>query len=250
MSSLITTVAGFEIRYYGVLLALAFIAAYFILKKLGNEEGIKAELTEDYLIYMMLGILIGARLFHVFFYNWAYFSQDFIKIFYVWQGGLASHGGIFGGALANYLFTKKHNLSFYKMSDLAVIPVALGAACVRVGNFTNAELVGKITNVSWATSFDGAQGTRHPVQLYQAASNFLLFIILATTRAKTKMQEGALTWIFLLLYGVTRFATEFFKDLPPYYSGLNLAQWASVTLVCISVYMLRKKYVIKETTSN
>jgi len=186
MAALITTIAGFEIRYYGVLLALAFIAAYFILKRLGEEEGIKQELTEDYLIYMMVGILLGARLFHVFFYNWAYFSQDILKILYIWQGGLASHGAILGGAAANYLFTKKHKMSFYKMTDLAVIPIALGAACVRVGNFTNAELVGKITNVSWATTFEGSQGTRHPVQLYQAASNFILFIVLAATRAKNK----------------------------------------------------------------
>ncbi len=233
------TLGPFEIRYYGIFLALAFLAAYCILKSLAKQNNIKPKLIEDYLVYMMIGIIVGARLFHVLFYNWAYFSTNPLEIFYIWRGGIASHGGIIGGIIANYLFTKKHNLSFYKLSDLAVIPIALGAAFVRLGNFTNGELFGKITTLPWATEVNDT--LRHPVQIYQAIANVIIFITLTITHKTKQLKDGTLTWAFFLLYGIARFCTEFFKDLPPYYVGLNIAQYASLLLVIIAIFALKRE---------
>lgn len=239
--TILATIGTLEIRYYGVLLALGFIACYFILKRLAKIEEIKQEVIEDYLLWVAVSALIGARLFHVLFYNWAYFSQDPVKILFIWQGGLASHGALLGGALATYIFAKRNNIFIYKLTDLAVIPIGLVAAAIRTGNFTNAELVGKVTDISWAVTFAGYEGTRHPVQLYQATTNFLIFVGMTLLYYKKKWQPGILTWTFLGVYSLGRFITEFYKDLPPYYVfNLNLAQLLSVILLILASSMLYK----------
>ena len=119
--------------------------------------------------------------------------------------------------------------------------MGLIAAAIRVGNFTNTELVGKITNASWAVTFPGQQGARHPVQLYQAAVNFVIFLSMTVLYYQKKWQPGILTWTFLGLYSIGRFITEFYKDLPPYYLfNLNLAQLLSVFLFFTAAVMLSK----------
>lgn len=237
----LVTIGGLEIRYYGLLLAIGFLASYYILKRLAKLENIKQEFMEEYLLYVAIGAILGARLFHIFFYNWTYFSQYPLHILFIWQGGLASHGALLGGVAATYLFSRKQKCSFYSLSDLMVIPAGLVAAAIRVGNFTNAELVGKVTNVSWAVSFPGYEGLRHPVQLYQAATNFIIFLCMTILYYKKQWQEGVLTWTFFLLYGIGRFTTEFYKDFPPYYTfNLNLAQYLSLILVITAAIMLKK----------
>ena len=237
----IAMIGPLEVRYYGVLLAIGFLASYFILKRLAKLENIKQEVIEEYLLWLAVRALGGARLFHVFFYNWAYFSQNLLQILFIWQGGLASHGALLGGAIASYVFAKKKNISLYTLTDLVVILVGLISAAIRVGNFTNTELVGKITNASWAVTFPGQQGARHPVQLYQAAVNFVIFLSMTVLYYQKKWQPGILTWTFLGLYSIGRFITEFYKDLPPYYLfNLNLAQLLSVFLFFTAAVMLSK----------
>ena len=186
---------------------------------------------------MLISILIGARLFEIIFYDPGYYFSNPIKIFYIWEGGLASHGALIALIIFVYIYSKKYNISFYKIADLFVIPVSLGAAFVRFGNFLNSELVGKITLVPWAVQFNNYEGFRHPVQLYQSFGYIIIFLILYFSRKNKK--EGTLFWAFIFLDGLFRLVTEFFKDLPPNYGfeylGLNLAQYAALIMIIISI---------------
>ncbi|HLC85922.1 MAG TPA: prolipoprotein diacylglyceryl transferase [Candidatus Nanoarchaeia archaeon] len=234
-----------EIRYYGLLYALAFLAGYFIAKKLAKHFNIDEKHIEDYMPYIIVADIVGARLFEVLFYDPEYYFANPLKIFAVWEGGLASHGAIITIFLATVYFCKKRNISFYNFVDLVAVPVALGASFIRVGNFLNSELVGKVTNVPWAVNFAGYEGLRHPVQLYQALGHLLIFAVLLVLLFRIKnRKEGMIFWSMLSLDSLFRFVTEFFKDLPAdygfFYFGLNLAQWFSIVIGIISVVFLIK----------
>ena len=240
-----------QIRYYGVLYALAFLVGFFILKKLAKRFNIKEQHIEDYLPYVIIADIVGARLFEVLFYDPSYYFSSPLKIFAVWEGGLASHGAIVAIILTTYYFCKKRNISFYNFVDLVAIPVALGAAFIRVGNFLNSELVGKVTTVPWAVQFLGYEGLRHPVQLYQALGHIIIFVILLSMIKIKNRKEGTIFWSLLFLDSLFRFLTEFYKDLPSDYGftylGLNLAQYASIIIIIISLKPLytRIKYLYK-----
>lgn len=228
-----------EIRYYGILFALAFIIGYFIAIKLAPKFKIKKQTVEDYIPWAIILVVVGARLFEVLFYDPSYYFANPLKILTVWEGGLASHGAIIALILGTIYFCKKKKISFYNFSDLFVIPIALGAAFVRIGNFLNSELVGKITSVPWAVKFLGYEGLRHPVQLYQSFGYLAIFgILLYLVNIKKKL-KGLIFWSFLFLDSLFRLITEFFKDLPPSYGfeliGLNLAQWISIVIILISL---------------
>lgn len=225
-----------SIHWYGMLMAAAFLVGYFILKKLVKERNIKID-VDSYLMYMILGILGGARLGEILFYEPLYYLANPLKIFAVWEGGLASHGGMLGGIIAHWLFCKKNKIHFYELADVAVIPIALGAMFVRLGNFVNAEIIGRITSVPWAVKFPNADGFRHPSQLYEASKNFLLFVVLWNMR-HLKLPRGFLFWSFLGIYGVLRFFVEFFKDFELFSFGLTMGQVLSIPFIMVSAWML------------
>jgi len=227
----------FEVRYYGVLFALGFLAGYFILRKLLPERGLKPGLAEDYLVWLIIGVVVGARLFEVLVYEPGYYFSNPAKIIAVWEGGLASHGAIIGGVLATWWFCRRRKIRFYDLADMAVIPVALGAMFVRIGNFINGELPGRMTDVPWAMEFPGYEGKRHPSQLYEAAKNLLLFFVLWNLRKVRRLPRGYLFWSFVGLYSIFRFIVEFWKDWPLTY-GLTIGQWLSIPLILLSGGML------------
>ncbi|MBI2148839.1 prolipoprotein diacylglyceryl transferase [Candidatus Woesearchaeota archaeon] len=244
-----------QIRYYGVLYALAFLVGYFILKKLAKYFKIKEEYVDDYLPYIIIADIVGARLFEVLFYDPEYYFANPLKIFAVWEGGLASHGAIIVIILATIYFCKKRSLSFYNFADFISIPIALGASFIRIGNFLNSELVGKITTLPWAVKFLGHEGLRHPVQIYQAIGHIIIFIILLSMIKIKNKKEGIMFWSLLFLDSIFRFFTEFYKDLPVDYGfiylGLNLAQWASILIIIISIkplYDRIKQYLNKPSS--
>lgn len=231
-----------QIRWYGILMSLSFLVGYFILRFLMKENKIKAD-AEEYLIYLVIGILGGARLFEIA-YEPYYYLSDPVKILYIWQGGLASHGGIIGGVLATYLFCRKYKLKFYALADIAVIPIALGAMFVRIGNFINGEIVGRMADVPWAVKFDGYPGLRHPSQLYEAFKNLVLFFVLWNIRKleAIKSKPGILFWSFIGLYSLFRFFVEFFKEYQTLSPGyiLTMGQWLSMPLMILSALFIHK----------
>src|SRR3989344_4988653 len=234
-----------QIRYYGVLYALAFLVGYFILRYLAKKNNIEEKIIDDYITLIILADIIGARLFEVLFYNPSYYFSNPLKIFAIWEGGLASHGAIILIILTTIWFCKRKKISFYKFTDLVAAPVALGAAFIRIGNFLNSELVGKITNLPWAVQFAGYEGLRHPVQIYQAIGHVIIFVILLLMFKIKNRKDGLIFWSLLFLDSLFRFITEFFKDLPKDYGfvflNLNLAQWASIVIMLICLIPLYKK---------
>lgn len=234
------------IRYYGILLALAFIVGYFVAVKIGKERGINKDQLQELLLYLIVGILLGARIFHVVFYNFTYFAQNPLEILFIWRGGIASHGGIIGGMIAMWLFAKKHKFHFYDIADLIVIPAVLGGVFIRIGNFMNGELVGRITNAPWAMEFNGFEGKRHPSQLYESFKNLVIFLVLYNMRKIKNLSKGILFWSFVAIFSLFRFIVEFFKEfqiLDPKYL-LTMGQYLSIPFFIVAVIFIIK--ILKE----
>ena len=237
----------FEIRYYGLVYVIGFLVIYFTLMYYSKKEALKLTRgeVENFSIFLILGVVIGARLFEVF--GWSFVSGDpfyYIrspwKIFAVWEGGMSLHGGIVGILLAGYFYCRKKKLSFTKIADLLVIPAVFVLALGRIGNFINGELVGTITNAGWCFKFPGYEGCRHPVQLYAAAGRaalggFLLFL------NKKKWKDGFLFWVFILLMGAGRFFCDFIREDPRLF-GLSFGQYLSIAMVIAGGYVLWKYY--------
>ena len=236
-----------QVRYYGILYAFAFIVGGYIAKKLSKYFKINESEIDDYIPYIIIADIVGARLFEVLFYDPKYYFSNPLKIFAIWEGGLASHGAIIAIILTTYYFCKKRNINVLNFLDLISIPIALGAAFIRLGNFINSELVGKVSNLPWAVKFNGYEGLRHPVQLYQAFGHILIFFILILVLFNYKNRKtGFIFFSMLLLDSIFRFVTEFFKDLPLdygfFYFNLNLAQWFSIAIALICIFSLIRIY--------
>jgi len=237
-----------EIRYYGLFFALGFIIAYFLLNYLvkKNEINLKKEDIADFLFYIAIGSIVGARLFYVVFYNFNFYLTNLTKIFYVWEGGLSFHGGLIGAIITGYFFCKKKNIDFYIMADITVIPLAFGLFLGRIGNFINGELVGRITNVPWCVQFKDFEGCRHPSQLYESAKNLFIFFFLFFINNKyhKKLKRGTLFWSFVILYSVLRFLIEFFRapdeQLGFIIMGLTMGQLLNIVMFMVGVIFLYK----------
>ncbi|MBI2129869.1 prolipoprotein diacylglyceryl transferase [Candidatus Woesearchaeota archaeon] len=210
-----------EVRYYGIIYALSFIIAYFMIYHLAKKGKLKITKDDaaDFVFYLLIGTVIGARIFYVIFYDPAYFISNPFMIPAVWHGGLSFHGGLVGAIIAGFLFCRKKKISFYEIADIAVIPLALGLFLGRIANFINGELVGRIANVPWCVKFQNFEGCRHPSQIYEAVKNLFMFFVLwfvyaLKTKGK-KLPSGFLFWLFVVMYSVLRFFMEFFRRVYP-----------------------------------
>ena len=232
-----------QIRYYGLIFALAFIVILIVLLravKKGRIE-LKKEQAYDLIFYLLVGIIIGARLFHVIFWGYDYYSADPIKILYIWQGGVSFHGGLVGALIAAWLFTKKNKVSFFKLADIIVLPAIFMLALGRMANFINQELLGTITDLPWCIQFLRADplNCRHPVQLYAAFGRFSLFFYLINFTKNYK--PGFIFWKFVLLISIGRLGLDFLRE-DIRYLALSSGQWLSILLIIISTIILWRSY--------
>tara|TARA_Y100000031_G_C8174723_1_gene363514 strand:- start:228 stop:995 length:768 start_codon:yes stop_codon:yes gene_type:complete len=241
----LVSIGPFEIRYYGLFFVLGFVIAYFLLNYLVKRKHI--ELTKDdvsdLLLYVIVGTVLGARLFYVFAYNLPFYMQNPGQIIAVWNGGLSFHGGLIGATIAAFYFCKKKKVSFYTIADIAVIPLALGLALGRLGNFTNGELFGRVTNVPWSVKFPDAEGARHPSQIYASFKNLIIFFTLWVVKDK-KLPAGFMFWLFVIMYSVLRFTVEFFRQPDPqlgFIIGfLSMGQILSIIMFSIGAFFMYK----------
>ncbi len=251
----IVRIGPLEIRWYGVLFALAFYLGYQWGAKVFKEAGYSEAVVDKLFLYLLLGTVIGARLGHVLFYEPQYYFMHPEEIIKVWHGGLASHGAAIGNLLALWLFCRRYNMRFLWVLDRVVIPVALGGAFVRIGNLINSEIVGKPTDVPWAFIFERYDPLpRHPSQIYEALGYFIIYLILLRTfhRYKKNPPEGLISAMFLTMVFTFRFFIEFVKEQQvPFESQLplNMGQWLSIPLVLLGIiiwiYTLKKhKHVV------
>ena len=235
------SIGSLGIRYYGLIYVLGFIIAFFYLNYQRKKQ--KLELSKDQIydlmLYLLIGVVLGARIFEVLFWQPNYYFNNLFQIIAIWNGGMSFHGGLVGAILSVYLFSKKNKISLKKLSDLLIIPATLALALGRIGNLLNSEIYGTVTNVSWCFNFQDAIGCRHPYQIYASLAHFLsLFILLKMNKKENK--EGYLFFLGLFLFGITRFILDFWREDLLYY-GLNLGQFFSIPLILISLYYLRKK---------
>ncbi len=238
------SIGPFEIRYYGIIFLIGFVIAYFLIGYLAKERKIelKKDDVADLMFYILIGVIIGSRLFYILFYNLKFYLMNPLKIFALWLGGLSFHGGLVGAAIAIFVFCKKKNINFYELADIVVIPLALGLGLGRIGNFLNGELVGRITNVPWAVKFKEYDGFRHPSQLYESLKNFFMFFVLFFIRNK-ELKKGFLFWLFVIMYSVLRFFIEFFRAPDPqlgFIFGLTMGQILNIVMFSVGIYFISR----------
>lgn len=214
---------SFSIHWYGILYAVALIIGILLLPKLQRYRNLSLDEKQrsDLATYVFLGVLIGGRLGYVLLYDPLYYAHHPIDILKVWHGGMASHGGMTGVILAVLLFARRHSRSALAIGDVLVVPIAIGLALGRLGNFINGELYGTVSSLPWAMSFPGVSGLRHPTQLYAVAKDLsiallcmiLLFATSSNNQRKT-VPHGYVLSAFLIAYGILRIAVEYFRDQP------------------------------------
>ena len=241
-----------EIRWYSLAYIAGILIGWFLSKKIFiSTEKIK-ESFDDYLTYIILGIIIGGRLGYVFFYNFGYYSQNLIEIIMIWQGGMSFHGGLLGVILATLLFAKKNNHNPFEYLDIVALVSPIGIFFGRIANYINSELYGIETKMPWAVKFIKVDELfRHPSQLYEAASEgLILFIILLYFRYKGFLKmPGIISGIFLTFYSFFRFIVEFFRapdeQLGYLFFNLTMGQIISLIFFIIGIYLIFKKNEIK-----
>lgn len=233
-----------EIRYYGLVYVLGFLLCYWLLGKAAKQGAVKnltKERVDDLVLYLFLGLLVGARLFYFLFFSSAPFFSDPLAFFRIWEGGMSFHGGVVGIAAAGFVFCRRFKVSFYQLGDLVVVPAAFALFLGRIANFVNGELVGRVTDVSWCVQFPEYDGCRHPSQLYEAAKNLGIFFVLLWMQTKRKFKEGFLFWSFICLYGLFRFVTNIWRD-DVLYFGVSLGQCFSLAMFVVAVIVLVQRY--------
>ena len=222
-----------KIHWYGISYVVGILAAWFLLRYRAKQEqwGFSNEQVADLIFYAMIGIIIGGRLGSVIFYNFSYYLEHPVEIFYLQQGGMSFHGGLLGVILAIWLFARKIGKPFFKITDFIapVVPIGLGSG--RIANFINGELWGSPSDLPWAMIFPGAGDIpRHPSQLYQAfLEGLVLFIILWFFSTKPRPVR-AISGLFLLAYGVFRFAVEFVR-VPDAHIGYLAFDWLTMGML-------------------
>lgn len=256
----IFNIGGFSLRYYGLLFVLAFIFGYKIEEKIFRAEGLSMEWLDKLWIYVAVATVVGARLGHCLFYDWAYFSHHPLEMILPFRfepefkftgfQGLASHGAAIGIITGLWYYSKKvSKKSIFWILDRAVIPIALAGVFIRLGNLMNSEIVGEVTTRPWGFRFVNASGLenplspRHPAQLYEALCYLLSFGVLMYLywRTNAKERQGFIFGMFLVLIFTARFLIEFVKENQVEFEEtmtLNMGQWLSIPFVAVGCFML------------
>ena len=207
-------ISWYSLAYFSCVMYSMYFAIWVNKKQ---NLGFEQKFLEDFFGWALIGAIVFARLFYVFFYGWEFYKNDLVGIFRTWEGGLSFHGGLFGVGVAGFLFCKKHTVDFIKAIDLGVAGVPVGLFFGRIANFINGELYGRSTDAKLGMIFpyDSLQVLRHPSQLYEAFfEGFVLYFVMHHLLLKCNKIEnrGFLTAFFCIYYGVVRFFIEFFRE--------------------------------------
>ena len=237
------------IRWYGMMFAIGFILGVYIISKIFKHEGVKQSWVDSLFVYVILCTVIGARLGHVFFYAWDYYSQNPGEILKVWHGGLASHGGTLGLILALVLFCKKTKIHFLDILDMMGVAAPVAAGFIRLANLMNSEIIGMPSDVLWAFIFERVDmQPRHPAQLYEALAYFLFFLIMVVIFRKKKenVRKGFYFGLCITLIFTFRFFVEFLKERQVDFENalpIDMGQILSIPFIVVGLYFVfRKNY--------
>ena len=268
-----------QVRWYGLMYVLGFFIGYLIFVRRWNRGRfyLSPEQSQFLLTFLIVGMVIGARVAYVLVYDFWNYAQHPLQVFAIWKGGLSYHGAAIGFIVSCILVSKKLKVGFYHIMDSVVIASAFGVFLGRIGNFINGELVGRVTDVPWAVIFPSVDGLpRHPSQIYQSLTEGLLtfFILLLIERREAKKgfapgfnlkdktnstngwkRTGVLATSYLIIYGVMRFIIEFFRmpdsQLGFFAKYFSMGQIFCFLMIVIGIILLvrRIKFPIKESPS-
>ena len=233
-------IMSFEIRWYSLAYIFGIIIGWSLCKKIFIKNSDISEKFDDYITYLIIGMILGGRLGYVIFYNFDYYSHNILDIFKIWQGGMSFHGGLLGIIFSSIIFAKKNNQDPFEYMDLVSLVAPIGIFFGRLANFINSELYGKTTEVLWSVTFTKVDNLpRHPSQLYEAVlEGVILFLILMYFRKKNYLtKSGLISGLFLIFYSIFRFFVEFFRvpDEQLGYLILNLSMGQIISLIFITI---------------
>ena len=226
-----------EVRWYSLAYIFGIIFGWILAKKLFIQNKEVKNKFDDYLTYLIIGIIVGGRLGYILIYNLSFYLNNPLDIFKIWQGGMSFHGGLVGVIFASTFFAKKNNQNPFLYMDIVALVAAVGLFFGRIANFINSELYGNITNVPWAVTFIQIDNfPRHPSQLYEALlEGLILFLLLIYFRNKFSKKPGVISGLFLIIYSIFRFIIEFYRmpDEQLGYIFFNLTMWQVISLIFI-----------------
>lgn len=236
------------IRWYGVCYLISFVLSYFLLNfySKAKKSCLTFEDNASFLTYAVLGVILGGRVGYMFLYDFTNLVSNPISIFQIWNGGMSSHGGFVGVALAVFMFCRAKNIKFLNLTDIVVTIAPLGLFIGRIGNFINCELWGRVTDVWFGVIFDKnvyyLAIPRHPSQIYEGVLEGLLIFVymqLRFWRSSASESSGRLTGEFCILYSFARIFCEQFRE-PDASLIFNLTrgQFYSIFLILVGVVIL------------
>ena len=218
----------FSVKWYGIAYIVGLFGAYYYARRTSANQAIwqaadaktsalvpNKTMLEDFMFFCLLGIIIGGRIGYIVLYDLGTYISDPIRIFKVWQGGMSFHGGFLGVVVATIYLARSRKLPLLRMADMAAISAPIGIGLVRLANFVNQELYGRVTDVPWGFIFKDNWQARHPSQLYEAfLEGVVIFCVLwlATRKFKILTKPGIATGLFLVMYGMFRFLVEFVRE--------------------------------------
>ena len=237
-----------EIRWYSLAYIFGIIFGWILAKKLFIQNIEIKNKFDDYLTYLIIGIILGGRLGYIFIYNLSFYVNNPLDIFKIWQGGMSFHGGLIGVIFVSIIFAKKNNQNPFLYMDIIALVAPIGIFFGRIANFLNSELYGTITNVPWAVTFVQVDNIpRHPSQLYEALlEGVCLFLILIYFKNKFSNKPGVISGLFLIFYSVFRFFVEFYRvpdeQLGHMFLNLSMGQVLSLIFILSGVILFYFKH--------
>ncbi|MEK9166743.1 MAG: prolipoprotein diacylglyceryl transferase [Patescibacteria group bacterium] len=220
------SIGSLEIRYYGVFFASGLMLAYLLARKMCRIKNLSVENLDDLSVYLIIGLIVGARFGHIIFYESDYYFANPQQILKVWEGGLASHGAAIGTLLAYGIFLLRHKkVRVFDYADIIAVAACIPVSFIRLGNFFNSEIYGRVTDLPWAVTFSRIDDlSRHPSQIYEFLMGMLILAIMYSLWIrKSKTASGGFFFgLFFILYFAARFLVEFFKEYPLHENFFNL----------------------------
>ena len=241
-------VLSIEIRWYSLAYIVGILIGWILSKKLFISDQSIKEKFDDFITYVIVGIIIGGRLGYVLFYNYSYYADNLLAIFKIWQGGMSFHGGLIGVVIASIWFSKKNNHDTFKYFDINSIVAPIGIFLGRISNFINSELYGRKTDVVWSVIFPKVDNfSRHPSQIYEAFfEGIVLFLLMFLFVKKNYLiRPGMISALFLIFYSFFRFFVEFYRvpdeQLGLVFQNLTMGQIISLIFFCFGFYLFSIK---------
>ena len=245
-------VFSLEIRWYSLAYIFGLFFGWIYCNKILIHDQNKKNQFDDYIAYIIIGIIVGGRLGYVLIYNPTYYLENLIEIPMIWNGGMSFHGAVIGVIFSTYLFSKKNNESIFYYLDLVALTSPIGIFLGRIANFINSELYGRETDLIWSVKFIQVDNlNRHPSQIYEAIfEGIILFILLNFLYNKLLKKNGLISSLFIIFYSIFRFLIEFTRE-PDVHLGLiflniSLGQILSIIFFISGMILFYKNYVFKK----